>query len=127
MKSNREVFQEMREQEAQQQPPLIEEEKLIIKQPKKLSSLERRAAAYEMKVLNNRVRKFGAKRIFQEQEIKRSDLSEIETRPIHNHAKPLTDFQKLYHIPEISKETKDKHSKLIKDAFKKIRAKPRSI
>jgi len=113
MQSNRELFQEMREQEAQELP-VIERE-----QPKQPTRLEQRANAYERKVLKNRIKKFGLDHVLAEINRKRTDVSELDTRPQHNHAKPLTDYQKLRHIATYNHKEYDlPTTEDIKESFK---------
>ena len=101
--SNRADFLEMREREAQESPVIEREEE---RKPK-LTKLELRARAYENKVLKNKIKKFGLDYVLRELNKKRTDMSSLDTRPLHNHAKPLTAIQKLYHIPTQKHDEKE--------------------
>jgi hypothetical protein len=100
MQSNREDFLYMREQGVQESPEIEREEE---RKPEALPyrlDLERRLKAYLNAVERNKIKKFGLDHVIRERNRNHTDMSDWDQRPLHNHAKPLTAFQKLHFTPK---------------------------
>lgn len=125
MQSNREDFFDIREQDCNNIPPAEELEEAKT-QPIILSALEIRANAYLAGIERNRLKKSIQNAIdFGATPSHKSDHSDIDFNPEFIGPKQLTEFQKLYHIPESSEETKKQNLKNIENGFKNLRNKSR--
>ena len=140
MESNREVFQEMREQEAfnnpqdyerpeERKPDLFDwcndsshKDKMMKEwenDPIRFG-LNQRVKAYVGAIKRNSAKYLS---VYQIENYKKTDLSGVDLDAKFIGPKMLTDFQKLHFIPEPSQETRDKNLKDLEDGFKKLRKK----
>ena len=145
MQSNREVFQDMREQEAFENPQDIQrpvddkplsvgemlerfEKEAERKYKEKYGdlpyhlNLDARADDYNAAIKRNQLAKYGDVDADFVDKFYNRDRAKLE-KPIvyHHHAKPLTDVEKIYHVPGVSKQEKEVRLNKMKEGFKKLR------